>query len=289
MACGWAAHRGGVKRTALESEFMTVASLPMYDLPEIRAATDKWWKGLSKAFRREGVAGVPDKLWRGPYFRKVWTRHDLFLSQTCGYPLTHELCGRVTLVATPCYSAPGCNGPNYCSVVVVRHECIARDGADLRGTTCAINSRDSQSGHNALRALIAPLASGKQFFSNVKISGSHLNSLRMVSEGEADVAAIDCVTYQLLARFRPQALAGTRPLCLTPEAPALPYITRRKVGDEEVARLRNGLYAACQDPELAESREALMLQGFCTLPASDYECVVEMEAQAVSCGYEMVE
>jgi ABC-type phosphate/phosphonate transport system substrate-binding protein len=173
-------------------------------------------------------------------------------------------------------------------VVVVRRESIARGGADLRGTTCAINSRDSQSGHNALRALIAPLASGNQFFSDVKISGSHLNSLRMVSEGEADVAAIDCVTYELLARFRPQAIAGTRRLCLTPKAPALPYITRRTVGDEVVARLRNGLQAACQDPELAECREILMLQGFCALPASGYECVVEMEAQAASCGYKMV-
>jgi ABC-type phosphate/phosphonate transport system substrate-binding protein len=133
------------------------------------------------------------------------------------------------------------------------------------------------------------LASRKQFFSDVKISGSHLNSLSMVSEGEADVAAIDCVTYHLLARFRPQALSGTRPLCLTPEAPALPYITRRKVGDEELARLRNALHEACRDPELAESREILMLQRFCILPRSEYECVVEMEAQAASCGYEMVE
>src|SRR6185312_8107473 len=33
---------------------MAVASLPMYDLPELRAATDAWWKGLARAFRREG-------------------------------------------------------------------------------------------------------------------------------------------------------------------------------------------------------------------------------------------
>jgi ABC-type phosphate/phosphonate transport system substrate-binding protein len=267
---------------------MMVASLPMYDLPEIEQATDTWWRGLAKAFRREGIADVPDNLWRCASFREVWTRDDLLLSQTCGFPLMHELRGKVTLVATPCYSAPGCSGPNYCSVVVVRRDSIARDGADLRGTRCVVNNLDSQSGYNALRALIAPLASGKQFFSDVTISGSHLNSIRMVSEGEADVAAIDCVTYELLARFRPRAVAGIRSLCLTSKAPALPYITRHEAAADLVARLRNGLQVACLDPELAESREILMIQGFSALQVSDYESVVEMKAQASSYGYQEV-
>jgi ABC-type phosphate/phosphonate transport system substrate-binding protein len=267
---------------------MMVASLPMYDLPEIEAATDAWWKGLAAAFRREGITDVPDQLWRGAYYREPWTRHDLLLSQTCGYLLTYGLRGKVTLVATPCYSAPGCIGPSYCSVVIVHHDSIVCDLNGLRGTRCAINSRDSQSGHNALRALITRIASGQRFFSHVTISGSHLNSLRMVSEGEADVAAVDCVTYALLARYRPWAIAGTRPLCLTPSAPALPYITKRRAGHDLVARLQNGLQAACDDPKLAESREILMLQGFCALPISDYERVVEMETEAVSCGYQEV-
>ena len=272
MACGGAADRGCVRPTGEQAH--DGCKPPLYDLPEIEAATDTWWRGLAKAFRREGIADVPDKLWRCASFREVWTRDDLLLSQTCGYPLMHELRGKVTLVATPCYSASGCRGPNYCSAVIVRRDSLARDAADLRGARCVVNNRDSQSGYNALRALIAPLASGKQFFSDVTISGSHLNSVRMVSENEADVAAIDCVTYELLARFRPEAVAGIRTLCLTSKTPALPYITRREAGEDLVARLLNGLQRACLDPELVESREILMIQGFCTLPVSDYESVV---------------
>ena len=203
---------------------MTVASLPMYDLPEIEAATNKWWGGLARAFRREGIADVPDNLWRGASYRAVWTQKDLLLSQTCGYPLTHELRGKVRLVATPCYSAPGCNGPEYCSVVVVPGDSTAGGVSELAGTRCAINSRDSQSGYNALRALIAPVSPGKRFFREVTISGSHLHSLRMVSEGKADVSAIDCVTYALLSRYRPHAIDRVRSLCLRSE--------ERRVGKE---------------------------------------------------------
>jgi hypothetical protein len=68
-----------------------IASLPMYDLPEIRTATDQWWKRLADALRQEGIDGVPDALWRGDDYRMPWTHPDLLLSQTCGYPLTHEL------------------------------------------------------------------------------------------------------------------------------------------------------------------------------------------------------
>jgi ABC-type phosphate/phosphonate transport system substrate-binding protein len=267
---------------------VAVASLPMYDLPEIEAATNKWWKGLARAFRRQGIADVPDNLWRGESYPELWTQRDLLLSQTCGYPLTHELRGKVTLVATPCYSAPGCSGSDYCSVIVVHRDSIAGEIGELEGARCVINSRNSHSGYNALRALIAPIASGKQFFCHVTISGSHLNSLKIVSEGDADVTAIDCVTYALLVRHRSQAIAGTRPLCLSPSAPALPYITSCLAEDGLLERLRNGLHAACQDPELSDCRETLMLQGFHVLPISDYERVAEMEAQAINCGYQEV-
>ena len=41
------------------------ASLPMYDLPGLDAATDAWWAGLAAAFRAEGLREVPDNLTRG--------------------------------------------------------------------------------------------------------------------------------------------------------------------------------------------------------------------------------
>jgi ABC-type phosphate/phosphonate transport system substrate-binding protein len=268
---------------------MTVASLPMYDLPEIEAATDEWWKGLARAFRREGISDVPDTLWRGQSYRELWTRSDLLLSQTCGYPLMHELRGKVTLVATPCYSAPGCNGPDYCSVVVVHEDSNAGDINDLEGTRCVVNTRNSQSGYNALRALIAPIALGKRFFRSVTISGSHPNSLKLVAESEADVAAIDCVTYALLTRYRTNAIEGIRPLCLTPNAPALPYITRTNVKDDLVARLHRGLRAACDDSKLSDSRKIQMLRDFCILPITEYERIADMEREAVACGSEFVE
>jgi hypothetical protein len=40
-----------------------IASLPMYDWPEVREATDAWWAGLARHLRDAGFE-APDRLTR---------------------------------------------------------------------------------------------------------------------------------------------------------------------------------------------------------------------------------
>jgi len=257
----------------------------MYDLPELRAATDAWWRGLARAFRSEGVADVPDTLDRRRHHEQLWLSPDLLFSQTCGYPLTHALAGRLQLVATPRYTAEGCTAAEYCSIVIVGADNPATDLADLRGARCAVNSADSQSGCNALRALVAPLAEKRHFFGSVIATGSHRASIEHVAAGRADIAAIDCVTHALLARHHPSALAGTRALCRTAAAPNLPYVTHGQADDDLLARLRSGLMRAVADPSLAAARDSLMLADVVVLPLSAYDRIRDMEIAAVEAGY----
>lgn len=267
---------------------MAVASLPMYDLPEVRAATDAWWHGLARAFRREGLADAPEALDRRQSYKDIWLSRDLLFSQTCGYPLKHSLEGLVQLVATPCYEADGCEGPSYCSFVIVGADHPAGHVGDLKGLRCAINGPDSQSGCNALRALVAGFAEGGRFFRRVDVSGGHSASIALVASGQADVAAVDCVTHALIARYRPAALAGTRVLCRTASAPGLPYITRGRANADLLRRLRAGLEGAVADPALTAAREALLLTGIAVLPLSDYDRITDMKSAAIAAGYETV-
>jgi ABC-type phosphate/phosphonate transport system substrate-binding protein len=254
--------------------------LPMYDPPELHAQVDAWWDGLARAFRAEGIAGVPDRLDRSLALDALWGAPDLLFTQTCGYPLFGAWAGRMRYVATPRHATDGCDGPNYCSFIVVPARSAAQRLEDLRGARCSVSARISHSGYNALRALFAPRAKDGRFFGSVSLSGGHAESVAQLAAGEVDVAAIDCVSYALLSRCRAHVVRRTRIIGRTASAPGLPYATHPDAPPELVARLRAGLARAFADPELAHTRSILLLAGFDVLPDASYDCMFEAEAEA---------
>jgi hypothetical protein len=102
---------------------MHTASLPMYDLPEVRAATAAFWASLAGNLRRHGLADVPDKLVHDRPVSELWSDPDLLISQCCGYDVMHRYRSRLLPVATPEFAAPGCQGGTYSSMVVVAYDC----------------------------------------------------------------------------------------------------------------------------------------------------------------------
>jgi ABC-type phosphate/phosphonate transport system substrate-binding protein len=269
----------------MKTNMTAIASLPMYALHELRAQTEALWRHLAHAMRRAGVEGVPDSLTRQDPYHLLWSRHDLLFSQTCGYPMVHQYRSVLRPVGTPRYLAPGCRGSDYCSLILVRAEIEHQDIGAFRGAVCAVNSPLSQSGYNALRALIAPLAKNSRFFSKVRLTGSHINSIASVAAGEADICAVDCVTHALLSRYRPSALDGTRVMRYTPPCPGLPFVTRVDLDADQFDRLRAAVREALGDTEGEEIRAALLIDGVDDAEVEDYQVILEMESAAVDWGY----
>jgi len=265
---------------------MSLASLAMYSSPAaVEEATDRLWTYIRDELRAAGLPEVPDQLDKAVRHDDAWLRPDLLLSQTCGYPYVRRLRGRVRLVATPEYEHPGCFGPLKCSFIVVPKDSRFQTLTDLRGTRAAINSPESNSGTNLFRALLAPHAENGRFFSAVVETGSHNASLEYVSNGIADVASIDCITYANILRFEPRAVDGVRIFAETPRGPGLPYITRAAATDEELSILRSVLAAIADDRRMDEVRDLLSLRKFSVLEDHDYQPLLEFEREAARLGY----
>ena len=262
-----------------------VADLPWYDLAEVEGATDAWWRGIARHLRRLGVDRVPDTLSREGSHAERWTRPDLLLSQACGYDVLYDAADDIAPIATPCYAAEGCEGPRYRSAVVVRADRPFRTLTDLRGGRAAVNEASSHSGTNALRALVAPLSRGGNFFAAVTATGSHTDSLLAVQGGAADVACIDVVVLALLRRSRPGALRGLRPIACSATALAPPYVTSTRTPLPLRRALQTALNAAMHDPELAAARHVLLLRDFVFLPPLAYAELEAFEEPALAAGY----
>jgi ABC-type phosphate/phosphonate transport system substrate-binding protein len=257
----------------------------MYDRPQIQWANDALWRAVADRLLSAGIEDVPLSLERGRPLPSIWDDPSLLLAQCCGYPFATQWRDRLTYVATPIYTAAGCDGSAYRSRIVVRADGPAQRLADLRHRRAAYNERGSNSGLNLFRAAVAPLADSVPFFSAVEETGSHVASARLVARGGADVAAIDTISLAHLERHEPETARHLRVIGFTEAAPGLPLVTAISTTPDELAALRNALAEVARDPALSEARTALLLEGFELLSAEHYDSVIAIEHRAISLGY----
>lgn len=261
-----------------------IAALPMYDFPWVAKANDALWAAVAVRLRHAGVE-APARLTRAGDPAAQWRDPGLILGQTCGYPYVTELRDAVALIATAEYAFPGCEGANHRSFLVARARDPRRDLASFRGARAALNAWDSNTGMNLFRATIAPVARGAPFFGAIVVTGSHQASVAAVAEDRADLASIDCVSFALLQRGRPEFTERVMVIAESPLSPCLPFIASARLPSSTIDAVRRALLAALADPDLFEARAALGLTGARPTTAADYERVVAVERKAAAAGY----
>lgn len=250
-----------------------IAALPMYDRPEIRAVTDRYWQLIRAALARRSI-DAPASLRRGDAeLMPQWTDPDLLLSQTCGFPFRAKLHDKVTLIGTPDFGVEGCAPGYYRSVLIARRDDPRGTLAAFDGTAIAYNDALSQSGWAAPQNHAAKL--GLTFPAGVQ-TGSHAASLAAVATGHADLAALDAVTWSLLSEYDPKA-ASVHVIALTDPAPGLPYITAQ---GRDSAPVFDAIAEAIAQLDPRE-RAALRLNGIVYIPAETYLAVPTPPAPVV--------
>ncbi|KAJ2990377.1 hypothetical protein NUW58_g2984 [Xylaria curta] len=250
-----------------------IVALPMYDWPERRAEVDEQWARLRDGLRvagvdapdslvrrnadmpaipgsirdSEGNAVAPDPATLPPDeldLHTLWRHPMLLLSQTCFGPMELGLARHVEVIGQHDYSGvEGGNAEFYSSAIVARpsidNSPVLANGKpqlpleDLRGKRLAYNSTDSISGIIGLERDLGSLNENLSIFSSRLETGGHRNSIIAVSKGRADIAAIDCFTWQLAKRF--EAGAGVLSVVgWTAHRRGLPFITSKHTSPQTI-------------------------------------------------------
>jgi ABC-type phosphate/phosphonate transport system substrate-binding protein len=241
-----------------------IASLPMYDRPELRAETDRYWALIREELAARGI-DAPAALQRGDdALLPHWEDTGLILSQTCGFPYRARLHGRVELVGTPDYGNEGCPPGFYRSILIARADDPRGEFGAFDGAHIAYNDGLSQSGWAAPMNHAA--AQGIRLRPGLE-TGSHRASFVAVAEGRAELAAIDALTWALIAEF--EDVSGVKVVGATDPTPALPYITA-KGRDAEAIFAAVAAAIARLHPQ---DRDRLHLRGIVAIPAAAYLAV----------------
>lgn len=256
---------------------MGYAELLMYVAPpRVAQASEAWLQRtlqLLDAERADACALDLESLWLSP---------ELLFTQTCGYPLMTLLKGRVRVIGRPVYELPHASGGNHCSLLVCRQDDPRRHLEAFFDSRGLINSPDSNSGMNLLRHRLAPLQRNGRFFSAIRYTGAHRNSLQALKDGQGDLAAIDSVTWDYLARDHSEELAGLRILGTTAEGPTLPFIGPAVLDEQGVKRIREALNQALKDlPGMAAT---LGIREVLPATEADYQVLLDYRNEAENLG-----
>jgi ABC-type phosphate/phosphonate transport system substrate-binding protein len=262
------------------------ASLPMYNLPEMRAANAAFWTAIRTELQRQRIEGVPLTLdfERRPVPSEIG--RDTLFTQVCGYPLQTIFRGQARVLGAPVYAAAHCKGPTHVGVFLVHRESRFRRLADLRGCRFVFNSRHSNSGMNLPRLAIAEIANGQApFFGTVAETHSQPGNIERIARGEADATCVDCVTYAFFCQHRPRCAEQIRILATTRSTPSIPFVTSSATPDDLTKCLQVALAAAAHSPEWAAAREDLMLRDIVPTDMANYASQPQHQHDASRLGY----
>ncbi len=233
-------------------------TLPMYAFSENAGLTRALGEALAQAFRRRGLPAQ----WTGAVpldhcsLIEHWRSPSLLFSQSCGLPLVEALQDAVEPVGTFDWRGASAHG-RYRSVVVSR----GQYAGSLRP---AVNGFHSLSGWLSLGVF---LADHNQPLLPTLVTGSHRASLEALRSGQADLAAIDAVSWRLLSSFG--HTEGLRVVGEGPVIPSLPAITSRALAVPRMV-IHEAVIAALASPTGAAAARALGIEGFTDQDPTDF-------------------
>lgn len=210
---------------------------------------------------------------------------DLYIGHSCGYPLMANLQDALLPVCVPCFDLPGVDGKQYSSCFITPVDSAIESLAQCQGKIVAINNSDSNSGMNLLRYALAKQGASSKYFSNVLLTGGHLASLEAVAANRAQLAAIDSVSFQLIADQNPELVSAVRIIDFSEPTCGLPFVVPRA----QYSQPRSDSCVAAFNQALAQlpagEKNKLHLDHFEGVSLNEYQSILELENFAIEAGY----
>lgn len=187
-----------------------------------------------------------------------------------------ELCA-----AAPVFEHPlGEGKPVYYSDIIVHADNGQRkdfqDFSDLKGYSFAFNHHNSLSGSLIVLGELKKRGYNANFFGNTLHSGAHRNSIRMVIDRKADIAAIDSNTLRFYQKDHPEHKDEIRVLTSLGPMPIQPIVFNKRLPAELKKQITDALLDIHNKPEWILKLHKYNLTKFSPVDLSFYDMEVQL-------------
>ena len=200
------------------------------------------------------------------------------VGQICGIAFANAPAGQLRYLATFVADDPTIPAGHYNSILVTQREAGLATPADFDPTRhrAVINETGSFSGNLTFDAHMA--AEHNIGLGTPLVSGAHLKSIGMVARGEADLAAIDRISFALARQTVPEDVAGVTVIGETASHPGVPFVADSSLPEDVIMRLQTEILAYREDPAWAEMQSILGLSDITVLDQSVYPPMSQIAA-----------
>ena len=244
----------------------------MYDWPETANAIDVLWSHIQNQLIQRDIE-APLALERNIHPVALWSKPDLIIGQTCGWPYANYLKEQVMPFARFHYDLPECPAGHYNSVYIGHDDDdfdhLASPQAFQFVEKIAMNSDDSQSGFHVFSEIAGAPAEEAIAKEKRIVTGAHRNSISAVANGDANLAAIDAVAFELAKHYEPEAVSRIVVLGTSKPKAGLPLITAQENQHLAPLLLEAVKHAVEETPE--DVLRTLLIKGVVSAKPSDYD------------------
>lgn len=263
-----------------------IANARMY---AVTPETEARWQALLAHVADEAGIELAYEAYPVPQpLEKLWSRPDLGAVFMCGYPIALGLAD-VTPIAAPVPDAAWAEGrAAYRSDLIVRADSPFRTLADTFGGRLGWTVEHSHSGFNALRHHLLKFRTPERPRLYAQVIGNLVTARRVLDEvlaGSIDVGPLDAYWHRLIARERPELVAGIRVVDSTDLAPIPALVASGGTPAEHAGALRRAFAAASSRSWFAELGEGLCITGFRPVDHQDFARTMAWDREARAAGY----
>ncbi|GHO92726.1 hypothetical protein KSF_027740 [Reticulibacter mediterranei] len=174
--------------------------------------------------------------------------------------------------------------PIYFSDVIVRRDSSYTSFDDLQGCTWTYNEAASHSGCNLVCYSLLERHKSPRYFGRRVKSGSHLNSLQLVSDGQADATAIDSHVLDVVLQQNPALATQLRVVAMLGPSAMPPVVVAKRLDAGLKDRLRTALAEMHHDPSAIQDLQQGLIRRLAPVADEHYNDIRHMLAtvQAVT-------
>ena len=160
----------------------------------------------------------------------------------------------------------------YHSVIIAakKLEKISIDNLPVNELCAAINEKDSYSGRFALYQTLGR-SPNLCAFGRVSYTGAHRDTLAAISCGQADIGAIDCLTWHMLQSACPEQVERVKVIGTSRPVPAPPLVSGLAEHSPELVLLKKAIKAAFKEDKLSARMKNIGILGCKPLTGANYD------------------